>query len=78
MDLSVAVFQESEKQTGVVPRTDRSTLNQPGMLVTDGGVFYAGSIRRKTDNSGYGFFSFRTENMDDILTVWVRVRELKR
>jgi type II secretory pathway component GspD/PulD (secretin) len=78
IDLSVSVFQESEKQTGVVPRTDRSTLKQPGMLVTDGNVFYAGSIRRTTGNSGYGLFTFRSEKLDDILTVWVRVRELKR
>jgi hypothetical protein len=78
LDLSVAVFQESEKQTGVVPRTDRSTLQHPGMLVTDGGVYYAGSIRRKTDNNSFGIFTYRNEKLDDILTVWVRVRELKR
>jgi hypothetical protein len=77
-DLKVSVFGESEKNASVVPRTSRSTLSHPGMLITDGSVFYAGSLRRSSNSLGGGVFSFRREFEDDLLTVWVRVRELKR
>ncbi|MDR2641583.1 MAG: hypothetical protein LBC74_02190 [Planctomycetaceae bacterium] len=77
-DLSISVFGETEKNSSLVPKTSKSVLSHPGMLVSDGSVFYAGSLHRKDNVFGSGLFSFRRDHSDDLLTVWVRVRELKR
>ncbi|MDR2406887.1 MAG: hypothetical protein LBE13_02070 [Bacteroidales bacterium] len=77
-DLKVSLFGETEKNSSVVPKTSRSTLSHPGMLVTDGSVFYAGSLSRRDQTFGGGVLSVRRELNDDLLTVWIRVRELRR
>jgi hypothetical protein len=78
IDLSVSSFIDEVKVSGIVPKTSRSSLNNPGLLVSDGQVFYVGSLRRKSSNHGGGIFSYNYGKTDDLLTVWIRVRELKR
>jgi hypothetical protein len=78
IDLSVSSFVDEVKVTGIVPKTSRSSLSNPGLLVTDSQVFYVGSLRRKSSSHGGGIFSYSYGKTDDLLTVWLRVRELKR
>jgi hypothetical protein len=77
MDLSVAVFGEHDK-SAVVPKMSRSSLVLPSILVSDGGVFYAGSLRRSDKSGGFGLFRVSGGRSSDMLTVWIRVRELQR
>jgi hypothetical protein len=78
IDLSVSSFVEDAKISGIVPKTTRSSINNPSLLVSDSKVFYVGSLRRKNSSHGGGLFSYNYSNSNDLLTVWIRVRELKR
>jgi type II secretory pathway component GspD/PulD (secretin) len=78
IDLSVSSFTDEAKTSGIVPKTSRSSINNPGLLVSDGQVFYVGSLKRKNRNNSGGIFSYNYSKTDDLLTVWVCVRELHR
>lgn len=75
MDLTVAVFDKADKST--IPAADRSSLKSEGLLVQDGQVYYVGSVRRDNRSSKGGLFSFDGNNSHDMITIWLRVRELK-
>jgi type II secretory pathway component GspD/PulD (secretin) len=76
MDLEVSAFDKTDK-VSVVPTKSHSVLKSPGLLLRDGGVVYAGSLKRKDASKIFGLFSIDTARMSDMLTIWLRIREIK-
>jgi type II secretory pathway component GspD/PulD (secretin) len=76
MDLEVSAFDKTDK-TSPVPTKSHSVLKSPGLLIRDGGVVYAGSLKRKDASKIFGLFSIDTARMSDMLTIWLRIREIK-
>jgi Flp pilus assembly secretin CpaC len=77
LSLSVSTFDRSEKNDTGIPIKNKSVLKSPGLLVRDGGVVYAGSLKRKDGNKVFGLFSIDGLRSSDVLTIWVRVREVR-
>ena len=75
MDLSVSVFDKNDKND--VPATDKSRLTAKGLQVRDSSVYYVGSLRRDNYGKSGGLFSFDFTKSHDMITIWLRVRELK-
>lgn len=75
MDLSVSVFDKNDKSD--IPATDKSHLNAKGLQIQDSQVYYVGSLRRDHYGKSGGLFSFDFNKSHDMITIWLRVRELK-
>jgi type II secretory pathway component GspD/PulD (secretin) len=75
MNLSISMFDKSDKSE--IPATDKSELKAEGLLVRDSQVYYVGSLRRDIRTEKTGLFSFDNNKSYDMLTIWLRVRELK-
>jgi hypothetical protein len=75
VDLSVSIFDKTDKAT--IPATDKSELKSAGLLIQDSQVYYIGSLRRDNRSSKGGLFSFDGNKSHDMITIWLRVRELK-
>ncbi|MDR2344682.1 MAG: hypothetical protein LBE18_01310 [Planctomycetaceae bacterium] len=75
-DFSVSTFDKSDI-TSTVPASDKSSLVSKGLLLQDSSVYYVGSLKRDVLGNKNGFFSFSVNKSHDMLTVWVRVRELR-
>jgi type II secretory pathway component GspD/PulD (secretin) len=76
LDLEVSAFDKTDTSS-VVPTKNHSVLRSPGLLIRDGGVVYAGSLKRKDASKAFGLFSIDASRLSDMLTIWVRVREIK-
>jgi hypothetical protein len=76
-DLSISVFDKSDSKA-VVPASDKSQLVSEGLLLRDSQVYYVGSLKRDNVSNKGGLFSFDGGESHDILTIWIRVRELKK
>lgn len=75
--LSVSEFIESESNSDdVVPTTKKSVIESPGVLVTDGDVFFVGSLRTSQVVKSGELFGFSGTKSDEVVTVWIQVREL--
>jgi type II secretory pathway component GspD/PulD (secretin) len=77
-DLSVSTFDAAAKTSTTIPSSDKSSLQLPGLLVQDSKIYYVGSLKRKDIRKGYSLFGVDSGRSNDLLTVWFRVRELKR
>ncbi len=75
MNLSISVFDKSDKSN--VPATDKSELKAEGLLVRDSQVYYVGSLRRDNVSHKGGLFLYNFDKSHDMITIWLRVRELK-
>jgi hypothetical protein len=75
MDLEVSSFDKAV--TSEIPDKKTSVLRSPGLLVRDGGVVYAGSLKRKDASKVFGIFSLDGARSTDLLTIWVRCREIR-
>ncbi len=75
MNLSVSVFDKADKSA--IPATDKSELKAEGLLVRDSQVYYVGSLRRDVRGDKGGLFSLDFNKSHDMITIWIRVRELK-
>ena len=76
LDLEVSAFDKTDKSLPI-PGKNHSVLRSPGLLVRDGSVVYAGSLKRKDISKLFGLFSVDTAKRSDMLTIWLRVREVK-
>jgi type II secretory pathway component GspD/PulD (secretin) len=76
MELEVSTFDKGDF-TSVVPVKSTSVLKSPGMLIRDGGVVYAGSLKRRDSGKVFGVFSLDGARSSDLLTIWVRCREIR-
>lgn len=74
LELEVSSFDKADT-TSAIPAKYSSVLKSPGMLVKDGGVVYAGSLKRSENSKVFGVFSLDTSHLSDLLTIWVRCRE---
>ncbi|MDR0337400.1 MAG: hypothetical protein LBI18_09945 [Planctomycetaceae bacterium] len=74
IDLSVSIFDRNDKSS--IPATDKSELKSEGLLVQDSQVYYIGSLRRDNRSNKSGIFSFDANKSYDMITIWLRVREL--
>jgi hypothetical protein len=75
LDLSISSFDKKDKST--VPAKTNSVLQSPGLLLKDGGICYAGSLKNRDSSKVFGLFSIGGFSSSDILTIWLRVREVK-
>lgn len=75
VDLSVSTFNDLSSGEEV-PVSSKSSIKSPGLLLTDGGVYFVGSLRSVKKETGVGVFTFNRSESDEILTVWVKIREV--
>lgn len=78
-NLSISQFDSGSSSTSsasVVPALSRSVLSAPGLVVTDGGVFFVGSLSSKVSRRSARFVGVSGGSTSEVVTVWVRVREL--
>jgi type II secretory pathway component GspD/PulD (secretin) len=76
LELEVSTFDKADF-TSSIPTKSTSVLRSPGMLIRDGGVVYAGSLKRRDASKIFGVFSLDAGRGSDLLTIWVRCREIK-
>ena len=76
LDLEVSTFDRTDTSGGI-PTRSTSVLKSPGMLIRDGGVVYAGSLKRRDASKIFGVFSLDGGRTSDLLTIWVRCREIR-
>jgi hypothetical protein len=76
MELEVSTFDKTDT-SAAVPAKKTSLLKSPGMLIRDGGVVYAGSLKRGDSSKTFGVFSLDGGHSSDLLTIWVRCREIQ-
>jgi type II secretory pathway component GspD/PulD (secretin) len=76
MELEVSTFDKTDTSS-LVPAKGTSVLKSPGMLIRDGGVVYAGSLKRSDASKIFGIISFGGGRGSDLLTIWVRCREIR-
>jgi hypothetical protein len=77
-DLDVSTFDNSKKTSDTIPPSDKSVLKLPGLLVKDSHIYYVGSLKRKDNRRVFSLFGIDSGKSNDNLTVWFRVRELKK
>ncbi len=75
LSLSISVFDKSD--SAAIPRTQKSSLKSPGLLVRDSQVYYVGSLRRDMSGGDVSLFGLGGDKSHDMLTIWLRVRELR-
>ena len=75
IDLSVSTFDKSDKS--LIPALEKSSIDAKGLLVEDSKVYYIGSLRRDYRGDKGGLFSYNFTKTHDMITIWLRVRELK-
>lgn len=75
VDLSISIFDKTDKSD--VPSMEKSSLKSEGLLVQDSKVYYIGSLRRDSRSDKGGLISFDFNKSHDMITIWIRVRELK-
>jgi hypothetical protein len=76
LNLEISNFDRADT-TSDVPAKYNSILKSPGMLVKDGGVVYAGSLKRKENSKVFGLFSVNPSSSSDLLTIWIRCRAVR-
>ena len=76
MDLTISVFDKTDKSE--VPGLKKSNVNALGILAQDGKVCFVTSLKTASKTSGLGLLSLDHGDTSDRLTIWLRVRELKR
>jgi hypothetical protein len=76
MELEVSTFDKTDTSSAI-PAKSTSVLKSPGMLIRDGGVVYAGSLKRRDSGKVFGVFSLDVNRSSDLLTIWVRCREIR-
>ncbi len=76
MDLEVSTFERVSSELSI-PDKKTSVLRSPGLLAKDGRIVFAGQVRRNDKNKTFGLIGFDVSRSYDLLTVWVRVREVR-
>lgn len=72
-DLSISSFGENDENGN--PVISKSALSLPGILVRDTGVYFLGCVKKKEDSSGLGILSMNLQKNDELITVWLKIRE---
>ena len=75
IDLSISVFDKSDKST--VPAQDKSSIETKGLRIRDSQVYYIGCLERDVRQDRGGLFSFDFNKSRELITIWLRVRELR-
>jgi hypothetical protein len=74
IDLSVSTFDKNDKSS--IPAIEKSSIKTDGLLIRDSQVYYIGSLRRDYRGDKGGLFSYNSSKSHDMITIWLRVREL--
>jgi hypothetical protein len=75
IDLSISLFDKADKS--MIPAQDRSSIQTRGVRVRDSQVYYIGCLERDLRHDKGGVFSINFDKSRELITVWLRVRELK-
>jgi hypothetical protein len=76
MDLTISTFEKTSSDAGI-PNLRSSILNVPGVLCRDNSVCFVGQIKNTDKTKKFGLFGFDYTGTTDLVTVWLRVREVK-
>ncbi len=76
LDVSLSVSKFDSASLTEVPINEKSAIETPGVLVTDGGMFFLGSLQMSEKSSGINWFGYNKTDSDEIITVWVKIREV--
>ncbi|MBR0191853.1 MAG: hypothetical protein IJQ31_07300 [Thermoguttaceae bacterium] len=73
VNLSVSKFEDSSEE---IPANSKSSIKSPGVLVTDGRVSFLGALQSKQNSKGLKFFGGSAAKSDEIVTIWLKIREV--
>lgn len=74
--MTVSQFSDSLVSYSDIPETTKSEIVSPGVLLTPGSVYFLGSLhQRKSEKTGR-FFGVSSSDSEEIVTVWVKIREI--
>jgi hypothetical protein len=76
IDLSISTFDKVTNDSGV-PNLHNQILKVPGVLCNDNCVCFVGQLKRTDKIKKFGFFGFDGSVTRDLVTIWLRVREVK-
>jgi len=76
LDVSLSVSKFDDGSITEIPANEKSSLVSPGVLVTDGTISFLGSLQMTEKSKGNGVFGVNFKDSDEIITVWVRIREV--
>lgn len=74
--MSVSDFSDKESKYSDIPSTAKSSIDSPGVLLVDGSICFLGSLRQSKTEKGGFLFGFTNSKSDEIITVWVKIREI--
>ena len=74
--MTVSDFSDSSANLEDIPTAAKSSIDSPGVLLTDGSIYFLGSLRQTKTERGRSFFGISDNKSDEIITVWVKIREI--
>ena len=77
VDLSLNVSTFDQGSSELIPKKSLSVLQSPGLLCKDGVINFAGSLNRNMNQRVYKLFGLEGREQKYILTIWIRVREVR-
>ncbi|MDO4628578.1 MAG: hypothetical protein Q4C70_05300 [Planctomycetia bacterium] len=76
VEMVVSQFSESDSKYSDIPETSKSSIISPGVILADGSVYFLGSLQQQKKERGFSFFGVTDSKSDEIITVWVKIREI--
>lgn len=76
LDVNLSVSKFNSDSVSDVPANDKSEIVSPGVLVTDGGIYFLGSLQMTEKKKSGIILGVNDYQADEIVTVWVKIREL--
>ena len=73
VELSVSKFDDSNED---IPANKKSLIQSPGVLVTDGKIFFLGSLETNEETKGLKIFGVSGSKTGEIVTIWLKIREV--
>ena len=76
-DLTISKYDDNgDTVSGILPRVDKTGLNQSGVVITAGEPILLGSLNTQTKKKGFGFITANAGASDESILVFLRVREI--
>lgn len=76
LDVNLSVSKFDDGSITEIPANEKSSIVSPGVLVTDGDIYFLGSLQMSEKSKGSGLVGVNFKDSDEIITVWVRIREV--
>ncbi|MDO4628511.1 MAG: hypothetical protein Q4C70_04965 [Planctomycetia bacterium] len=76
VDVNLSVSRFDEGSGSEVPKNSKSSIISPGVLVTDGSVYFLGSLDVSEKSRAFRLFGVTDSIIDEVVTIWLKIREL--